>query len=141
MPNNVAKRDLFGRRKIFASVASVTPKNVVDVVEQAYLTHLLNRGEIEYLWNYYKGDQPSLYRMRELRPEMTKNIVENRANEITNFKVGFLVGKPIQYVASEDGNSVSKAVERLNDAMRRVGKHTKDKALVEWCLVCGVGYR
>ena len=141
MPNNIAKRDLFGRRKIFASVASVTPKNVVDVVEQAYLTHLLNMGEIEYLWNYYKGDQPSLYRMRELRPEMTKNIVENRANEITNFKVGFLVGKPIQYVASEDGKSVSKAVERLNDAMRRVGKHTKDKSLVEWCLVCGVGYR
>ena len=135
------KRGLFGRRKIFASVPEVTPANVSEVVEQAYITHLLNRGEIEYLWRYYKGEQPSLYRLRELRPEMSKAIVENRANEIVSFKVGYLVGKPIQYVSSGDGDRVSDAVGRLNDSMRRVGKHTVDKSLVEWCMICGLGYR
>lgn len=138
--NTVAKT-MFGRRKIFASVSSVTPKNVSDVVEKAYITHLLNRGEIEYLWRYYKGDQPSLYRLRELRPEMSKQIVENRASEITSFKVGYLVGKPVQYIASAEGDDISDSVARLNDAMRRIGKHTKDKSLVEWCMICGLGYR
>ena len=138
--NTVAKT-MFGRRKIFASVDSVTPQNVSDVVEKAYITHLLNRGEIEYLWRYYKGDQPSLYRLRELRPEMSKQIVENRASEIVSFKVGHLVGKPISYVASAEGDDVSDSVARLNDAMRRIGKHTKDKGLVEWCVIGGLGYR
>lgn len=139
--SNTVSKSMFGRRKIYASVDVVTPGNVADVVEQAYIKHLLNRGEIEYLWNYYKGDQPSLYRTRELRPEMSKRIVENRANEIVSFKVGFLVGKPVQYIASAEGDEVSDSIDLLNDTMRRIGKHTKDKALVEWCMICGVGYR
>ena len=139
--NSMVKRDLFGRRKIFASVNAVTPKNVSEVVEQAYLKHLLNRGEIEYLWNYYKGNQPSLYRVRELRNELTAHVVENRASEITSFKVGFLVGKPVQYISASGDDSVSEVLNQLNDAMRVIGKHTKDKELVEWCMICGIGYR
>lgn len=139
--NTVVKRGLFGRRKIFASVDVVTPDNVVEVVEKAYITHLLNRGEIEYLWRYYKGDQPSLYRVRELRDDLTVQLVENRASEIISFKVGFVVGKPITYVASAEGDDVSDSVARLNDAMRVIGKHTKDKSLIEWCMVGGLGYR
>ena len=135
------RKNLFGRRIIYTSEKQITSVNVAKVVEQAYITHLLNRGEIEYLWNYYKGKQPSLYRTRELRDELTCRIVENRANEIVNFKVGFMVGKPVQYVASVGNDDVSDATARLNDTMRVVGKHTKDKALVEWCLVGGLGYR
>ena len=138
---DMVKRGMFGRRKIFASVPAVTPGNVVDTVEQAYITHLINSGEIEYLWRYYKGDQPALYRERELRPEMSKRVVENRANEIVSFKVGYLCGKPIQYIASVSGDEVSESVGRLNDVMRRVGKATKDKSLIEWCMICGLGYR
>ena len=140
MPNTVAKH-LFGREKIFASVNAVTAQNVGEVVEQAYLKHAINRDDIEYLWNYFKGDQPSLYRIRELRNELTKQIVENRANEIVSFKTGFLVGRPIQYVAATGDKNVSDAVGILNDVMRRIGKHTKDKQLVEWCMICGLGYR
>lgn len=135
------RKNLFGRRIIYTSEKQITSANVAEVVEQAYITHLLNRSEIEYLWNYYKGKQPSLYRTRELRNELTKRIVENRASEIVSFKVGFMVGKPIQYISSVGGDRVSDSVGRLNDAMRRVGKHTKDKALVEWCMVGGLGYR
>ena len=135
------KKGLFGRRKIFTSVDTITDGNVSEVVEQAYITHLLNRGEIEYLWRYYKGDQPNRNRTRELRPELSKRIVENRSNEIVSFKVGFMVGKPITYVASDGADNVSQAVDRLNTAMRVIGKHSKDKALVEWCMICGIGYR
>ena len=122
-----ATKTMFGRRVILTSADAITAENVVKVVEQAYNTHLLNRGEIEYLWNYYKGKQPSLYRVRELRDELTSHIVENRANEIVTFKTGYLVGKPIKYIASTQGDNVSASVARLNDAMRMIGKKTKDK--------------
>ena len=136
-----ASKTMFGRRIILTSADAVTARNVVAVVEQAYITHLLNRGEIEYLWNYYKGKQPSLYRVREVRDELTAHVVENRANEIVNFITGYRVGKPITYIASNPGDEISRAVARLNDAMRIIGKHTKDKKLVEWQLICGQGYR
>ena len=135
------RKDMFGRRMIFTSETAVTASNVANVVDQAYNTHLMNRSEIEYLWDYYKGKQPSLYRKRELRDDLTKHIVENRANEIVSFKTGFLVGKPVQYISSNADKDVSDPVNKLNDAMRVIGKATKDKQLVEWCMVGGVGYR
>ena len=134
-------RNLFGRRIIYTSEKQITPDNVVRIVEQAYITHLINRDEIQYLWEYYKGNQPVLYRQRELRDELTQHVVENRANSITSFKVGFLVGKPIQYVSSVGGNDISAHIGMLNDTMRIVGKATKDKTLVEWEMICGLGYR
>lgn len=137
----ISTRTMFGRRVIYASDPEITPANVIREVEQAYITHLLNRNEIEYLWNYYKGKQPSLYRTREIRDELTQHVVENRANEIVSFKTGYMVGKPIQYVSSTSKEGVSENIGKLNDAMRIVGKHTKDKTLIEWELVCGLGYR
>ena len=138
---NSIGRNLFGRRNIYTSEKAITPANVSKVVEQAYITHLLNRDEIQYLWDYYRGNQPALYRVREIRNELTQRIVENRANEIVSFKTGYLVGKPIQYVSTASGDELSKQIGALNDVMRIIGKHTKDKTLIEWTQICGVGYR
>ena len=131
MRKQMIPHQMFGRRKIFTSVDRITADNVANVVEQAYLTHLLNRDEINYLWEYYKGRQPSLWRKREYKDWLTSHIVENRANEIVSFKVGYTAGKPITYVSSVPGNEVSRSVAKLNDAMRIIGKHTKDKELIE----------
>ena len=134
-------KHMFGRRMIFTSADAITAENVVNVVNQAYLVHLMNREEIEYLWNYYKGKQPSLYRTREIRDELTAHIVENRANEIVTFKTGYLVGKPIKYISSASTDEVATSVSKLNDAMRVIGKKTKDRELVEWQMIGGLGYR
>lgn len=136
-----ATKHMFGRKIILTSADRITAENVVKVVEQAYETHLLNRSDIEYLWKYYKGDQPSRWRNREVRNDLTAHVIENRANEITVFKCGYLVGKPIKYTAANAGEKVSESVAKLNDAMRIVGKKTRDKELVEWQMVAGVGYR
>ena len=125
-----ATKTMFGRTVILTS-KDITDDNVVSIVSQAYKTHLKNREEIEYLWRYYKGDQPSIHRTREVRDELTAHIVENRANEIVTFKTGYLVGKPIKYVAADGAEDVSKSVTKLNKAMRIVGKKTKDKKLVD----------
>jgi len=138
------RQNMFGRKMILTSETEITAANVAKVISDAYNTHLQNRGDIDYLWNYYKGKQPSLYRQRELRPEISKHVVENRANQIVDFKTGYLLGKPITYVSStggDDTDDVSAVIGKLNKAMTNIGKRTKDKELVEWCMIAGVGYR
>lgn len=134
-------RTTFGRRQIKTSEAAITADNVVRVLSSAYTTHLANRDEIEYLYKYYKGEQPVLGRTKEIRPEICNQIIENRANQIVNFRVGYTVGKPIQYVSTVSDDNTSKDIAKFNDLMRVAGKASKDKQLVEWMMICGVGYR
>lgn len=123
------------------NVPAIDGGNVVSVLQNAFIKHLANRDDIEYLYKYYKGIQPILSRMKEVRPEICNTIVENRANQIVTFRVGYTVGKPVQYISSVGEDGVSKTVARLNDMMRIAGKATKDKLLVEWQMICGTGYR
>ena len=130
-----------GRDVLYTDETAITDENINAVVEQAYINHLSNRSEINYLYKYYKGDQPILYKEKEVRPEINEKIVINLANEIVSFKVGYLVGKPIQYISSVADKAVSDAIAKLNDMMRNEGKVTKDRRLVEWQMICGTGYR
>ena len=136
-----AARILFGRIQIKTNEVSITAENVARVLSSAYITHLTNRDEIEYLYKYYKGSQPVLARTKEIRPEICNQIIENRANAIINFRVGYTVGKPIQYVSTTSDDDTSAYIAKLNDLMRVAGKASKDKQLVEWMMICGVGYR
>ena len=136
-----AARILFGRIQIKTNEVSITAENVAKVLSSAYITHLVNRDEIEYLYKYYKGSQPVLARTKEIRPEICNQIIENRANAIINFRVGYTVGKPIQYVSTTSDDDTSAYIAKLNDLMRVAGKASKDKQLVEWMMICGVGYR
>ena len=137
---NIGRR-LFGRAKIETSEAEITAENVARVIEQAYIKHLVNRDQIKYLYDYYRGKQPILYRVKEIRPEICNHIVENRANAIVTFRVGYTIGKPIQYVSSVSDETVSERIAMLNDMMRVSGKAGKDKQLVEWQMICGTSYR
>ena len=44
-------------------------------------------------------------------------------------------------MATDNDDRISDAINRLNESMRVVGKHTKDKQLIEWCMIGGIGYR
>lgn len=133
--------EMYGRRVITTDAIAITDDNIVDELNRAFNTHNLNRGEIEYLWNYYRGQQPILQRKKTVRPEICNKIVENRANEIVSFKVGYLCGEPIQYVGRNGDESVSKAITELNEMMFSENKATQDKELVEWQMICGTAYR
>lgn len=134
-------RRMSGRRVIKTSVTSITDENVGEVLQKALGVHYLNRSEIDYLWKYYRGEQPIQHRKKEVRPEICNRIVENRANEIVSFKVGYLCGEPIQYVSRNGGEEIVKAINTLNEYMFAEDKPSQDQELVEWQMICGTGYR
>ena len=130
----------FGRTKIKNDVEYVDESNVLTVLQSAFNDHISNYGDIDYLYNYFKGDQPILQRKKEIRPEICNKIVENIANEIVSFKTGYLLGEPIQYVSRSDTDT-SKEVGELNDIMELCSKACVDNDIAEWLYICGVGYR
>ena len=134
-------RTMHGRRVITTDVAEITQGNVVEVLEEAMKLHEKNRAEIEYLFKYFKGDQPILQRNKTVRPEICNRIVENRANEIVSFKVGYLCGEPIQYVGRSSEEATTAGVGTLNEYMFLVDKPALDQEVVEWGMICGTAYR
>lgn len=134
-------REMHGRRVIKSSVKEVNRDNVIDVLTKALNTHNLNRSEIDYLWDYYRGKQPILNRVKDVRPEICNRIVENRANEIVSFKVGYLCGEPIQYVSRSGDENISKQITTLNELMFSEDKASQDQEIVEWQMICGTAFR
>lgn len=134
-------RPLFGRRVIKSSVGTITKDNVLEVLNKALTTHYMNRSEIDYLYKYYRGDQPILHREKDTRPEICNKIVENRANEIVSFKVGYLCGEPIQYVSRNGDDKTVAAINALNEMMFAEDKAAQDQEIVEWQMIAGTAYR
>lgn len=130
-----------GRKKIFTDVSTITRENVAEVLRKAVTIHSGNRAEIEYLYNYYRGEQPILSRTKDVRPEICNKVVENRANEIVSFKVGYLLGEPVQYVSNGDDADLSEKISRLNTYMVSEDKAAKDKELADWSHICGTSFR
>lgn len=130
-----------GRKKIFTDVSTITSENVAEVLRKAVTIHSGNRAEIEYLYNYYRGEQPILSRTKDVRPEICNRVVENRANEIVSFKVGYLLGEPVQYVSNGDDADLSEKISRLNTYMVSEDKAAKDKELADWSHICGTSFR
>ena len=133
--------NLFGRREIYADYEGITRENVLKVLDAVRSDITANQTESEYLYKYYKGEQPILNRTKEIRPEICNRIVENRANEIVAFKVGYLCGEPIQYISRSAENGVADSIGKLNDMMLADSKASKDKELFEWQCITGVVYR
>ena len=130
-----------GRRVIKMSVKEINKDNLQEVLRKSLNIHNLNSGDIDYLYKYYKGDQPIRYRTKEVRPEICNRIVENRANEIGSFKVGYLCGEPIQYVSRSGDENIVKQVNLLNEYMFAEDKASQDQEIVEWQMICGTAFR
>lgn len=131
---------LYGRRVIYTDCSEITEKNLLSVLDKALSTHGKNRGEIQYLYDYYKGKQPIRNRTKEIRPEINNKIVVNRANEIVSFKVSYLMGEPVQYV-SRSKDDISETLNRLNEYVFAEDKAAKDTELAKWFTICGTAYR
>ena len=133
--------DMFGRTVIYSSVDEITSENLIPILQKVWDKHRKNSEECDYLWNYYNGKQPILGRTKKQRPDILNKIVENRANELVNFKVGYYAGEPIIYTSKNDSEDYLRAMETLNAYMYGLSKEAQDHDLVEWQMVCGTAYR
>lgn len=130
---------MFGRKIIYSDYEEINPGNVIDMLTKTFPIHIENANQITYLWNYYLGKQPILDKTRELKPDSNAIVVENRANEIVSFKVGYLVGEPIQYVSRSE--EAIPEINRLNSYLLENDKACLDEELATWFTVCGTSYR
>lgn len=134
-------RILSGRRKIVTDITEVNEDNLAELIRRTELTHNTNKAEIDYLYKYYRGIQPIIYRDKPVRPEIKNIIIENRANEIVSFKTGYLMGEPVSYVARTDDEQTTDKIDKLNAFVFSEDKSSLDKELADWMHICGIGYR
>ena len=132
---------MFGRTQIMLDYDVVDTGNVLEALGKAVSVHEKNAAEIEYLWKYYRGDQPILQRTKTVRPEINNRVVVNVANEIVSFKVGYQVGEPVQYVSRINDEAVMIAVMDLNAFMFSEDKAAQDQEVVEWQTIGGTAFR
>ena len=86
-----------GRKVIYTSEEYITAENIIKVLDEAKTVHNQNVTDIKYLLKYEKGDQP-LNRVKKVRPDIDICDVDNIANQITEFKLGYDWGYPISIV-------------------------------------------
>ena len=134
-------RGCYGRKIAYTDVEQITEQNVVKVVAAALGVFNHNKAAIEYLYNYYKGDQPVFYRTKTVRDDILNVVCENHAYEIVQFKVGQSYGEPIQIVALKNDENVNKAVDLFNSYMRAINKPAKDIEVGIWQSAVGTAYK
>lgn len=132
----------YGRKMIVSNRKKiVSDEEAIEELNKALPIHNQNRREIDYLYHYVSGDQPILYRIKDVRPEIKNDIVENHAWEITRFAMAQNYGEPIQYTSVSDDVEKSKAIDQLNKYMKTRSKDYHDIVLGDWQSTCGTAYR
>lgn len=132
----------YGRKMIVSNRKKIiSAAEAIEELNKALPIHNQNRREIDYLYHYVSGDQPILYRKKDVRPEIKNDIVENHAWEITRFAMAQNYGEPIQYTSVNDLSGKSDLIDQLNNFMKTRSKDYHDIVLGDWQSTCGTAYR
>ncbi|MBQ7030823.1 MAG: phage portal protein [Bacilli bacterium] len=132
---------LFGRKIIYADYLpdEMNELTISKILNDVFYIHLHNSNEIDYLEKYYKGYQPIIGKVKDIRPNINNIVVENNAYFVTEFKKSYVFGEPIQYV--QRGDVANEEVSALNSYMLSEDKYPKDTELAESLYVSGIAHR
>lgn len=128
---------LYGRRDIYTANEVLTPENVLTEVNYALGYHFRNVFEEQYLYWYRRGFQPVVNRSKERNDFVLNKVAVNHAQEIVDFKNGYLLQEPTFYV-SRNVESKDK-VDTLNEYLYRSGKQAADNVVADWFHMVGKG--
>lgn len=135
--------DNIGRLEIFTDEKEVTSENIIKVLQDAIGVHRQNVERMNYLLAYDAGVQP-LMREKKVRKDIDIHCVDNIANEITEFNLGYKWGYPITLVQRGDIDSgTSKetdGIALLNECYAAAGGVSSDQKMARFIEICGVGY-
>lgn len=140
-PFSAITHNNYGRTIIYTNQNRIDEGNIVQELNNALVYHTQNATEIEYLDRYYRGDQPILYRKKDVRPEVNNKVVENIALFIVETKTSEMVGEPIQFVLRGTDENKSRQIAELNSIMESEDKAFYDIELCRWRSICGTAYR
>lgn len=132
---------MFGRKMILSDYteAELNSDTIGKILTAKFSEHEANVNELNYLYDFYKGKQPILEKVKKVRENINHKVVENNAYFLVEFKKGYVFGEPIQYV--QRGDAADKEILRLNSYMLAEEKQTKDSDLAEWLYIAGVAPR
>ena len=131
----------YGRKIAYVDFSEVTPDNILKIISKGITCLNWNRPIIKYLHDYYKGDQPALYRSKTVRDDINNPVVENHAFEIVAFKNAQTYGEPVQCVSLKNDDKTNNAVDKLNDYNRIANKSIADLECGEYTSSVGMGYK
>lgn len=135
------EKRLFGRKIILSDYTEdeLDEQTISKILTDKFYIHESNIEEINYLYDYYKGKQNILNKVKVVRENINHKVLENNAYFIVEFKKGYVFGEPIQYV--QRGDSANDEVLILNSYMLAEDKQVKDSDLSEWLYIGGVAPR
>lgn len=128
-----------GRIEIFTDFPVIDETNIIEVLKDAFARHQENFNRYNFLLNYDAGVQP-IVRTKAYRPDINCECVDNVANEVTEFNLGFKWGYPITLVQRGEETGKAEAIARLNDYYETQNIKSKTQALGRFVEICGVGY-
>lgn len=132
---------LFGRENIVVDIEKINSSNISSVMKDIEPQIMAKATEIDYLYDYYKGKQPILEKIKRIRPEINNKVVENNAKWIVDFKASYLLFEPIQYISRKNESDITDKLTKFNDFLLTLNKSALDKELATWLCICGEGYR
>lgn len=132
-----------GRLSLYTDYTEVTLDNVTEIISKVQNDFQTNVNDIDFLLKFEKGYQP-LIRTKEYRPEIDITCIDNIANEITEFKLGYVWGYPITIgqrgIKDSGGKNESEGITLLNEQYETEGIRTKTQELGRFVEITGIGY-
>lgn len=132
-----------GRIKLYTDVPEITYENVIDVVRKCIPNHETNASDSDELIRYDKGEQPRI-RAKQKRKDIDIWCVDNVANEISKFHIGYKWGIPITIVQRGEKDKGKQneveAISLLNECYESESIRKKTQELARFVEICGVGY-
>ena len=133
----------YGRKEIYTDVYEINSDNIISVLQKAVIDFTQNASDCDFLLKYEAGDQP-LQREKTYRSDIDCHCVDNIANEITEFKLGFNWGNPITLVQRGEKDSGTSeeaaAISLLNECYEAEQIKKKTQQLARFIEICGIGY-
>lgn len=132
-----------GRKEIYTDVEEVNSGNVISVLQSAMIDFMPNANDCDFLLKYEAGEQP-LNRKKIYRSDIDCHCIDNIANEVTEFKLGFNWGNPITLVQrgekENDSLEIPKAISLLNECYESEQIKKKTQQLARFIEICGIGF-
>ena len=130
-----------GRNVLYAKrPEELNSKEVAKIIKKVMPLHIENVERITSCHDFYLAEQPITTRQKQAGSrEILHNIVENRAYEVVQYKLGYEGCDNMQYVNVGTADKASR-IDLLNTFSRLDDEQSKNLQLAEWYYSVGNAY-